>query len=145
MSVFAYTALSKDGRRTSGTLAADTRAAAIAQMSRQGLHPVKIDEAKDPAAAAKKAAAANPAARAGGKVSQKAVESFTRELANLLAGGVPLSRSLALLRREASSPAAKQLWTDIHEDVVGGTALADAMAKYPPHVLDGVRRDGPRG
>ena len=132
MSVYAYTALSRDGRRTSGTMTADTRAAAIAQMSRQGLHPVRIDEAADAAAAAKKVQAA--AAQAGGtvgKVSQKAVEAFTRELANLLAGGVPLSRALSLLRREAANPNAKQLWTEIHEDVVGGTAFADAMAKYP--------------
>jgi type II secretory pathway component PulF len=66
MSVFAYTALSKDGSRTSGTLSAETRAAAIAQMSRQGLSPVRIDEARDAAAAEKKAAAAKESA--GGAV-----------------------------------------------------------------------------
>lgn len=132
MSVFAYTALSRDGRRQSGTLTAETRAAAIAQMSRQGLHPVKIDEAKDPAAAAKKAQAeASKSGGHAGRVSQKSIEAFTRELANLLAGGVPLSRALGLLRRESSNPAAKYLWTQVHEDVVGGTALADAMAKFP--------------
>jgi type II secretory pathway component PulF len=132
MSVYAYTALSKEGRRTTGTLSADSRAAALAQMNRQGLHPVRIDEAKDAAAAAKKAQAAAAAAVSGtGKVSHKAVEAFTRELANLLAGGVPLSRSLALLRREAANPNAKRLWSDIHDDVVGGTALADALAKWP--------------
>ena len=128
MSVFAYTALSKDGRRTSGTVSAESRASALAQMSRQGLHPVRIDEATD-SAAVKKAKTAAPVKT--GKVSQKAIESFTRELANLLAGGVPLSRSLQLLRREASNPAAKQLWSDIHDDVVGGTSLADALAKWP--------------
>ncbi len=129
MSVFAYEALSKDGRRTSGTVTADSRALAIAQMSRQGLHPVRIDEAKNEAAAKKAKAKAETATV--GKVSPKAVESFTRELANLLAGGVPLARSLALLRREASSAAAKQLWSAIHDDVVGGTSLADALSKYP--------------
>ncbi len=127
--VYAYTALNKEGRRTTGTLSADSRAAAMAQMSRQGLTPVTIDEAKDAAAAAKKAQAASSSA--GIKVSQKAVENFTRELANLLAGGVPLSRALSLLRREASNAAAKQLWSEIHDDVVGGTALADALAKFP--------------
>src|SRR5207302_2988556 len=115
--------------RTSGTLSADTRAAAIAQMSRQGLQPVRIDEAKD-TAAKKKAQAVAPAG-AVTKVSQKAVENFTRELANLLSGGVPLSRSLHLLRREASQPNAKHLWSEIHDDVVGGTSLADALARYP--------------
>lgn len=127
MSVFTYTALSKEGRKTSGTLNADTRAAALAQIGRLGLSPVKIEEAKSAAAAARQAAAAGHSKR----VPAKAVESFTRELANLLAGGVPLARALSLLRREASNPAAKQLWSEIHDDVVGGTALAEALAKHP--------------
>ena len=38
---------------------------------------------------------------------------------------------MSLLRRAASNPAAKQLWSDVHDDVVGGSALADAMAKWP--------------
>src|SRR5262245_57941173 len=122
MSVFAYTALSKDGSRTSGTLTADTRAAAIAQMARQGLSPVRINEARDAAAATKKAAKSEKTGPVG-KVSSKAVESFTRELANLLAGGVPLSRAMSLLRREAANPAARALWSQIYEDVVGGMAL----------------------
>ncbi len=129
MSVFAYTALSKDGRKTTGTMAAESCAAAIAQMSRQGLSPVRIDEARD-AAAAKKVKAGSGDGPVG-KVSAKAVEAFTRELANLLAGGVPLSRALSLLRREASNASAKALWNSIYEDVVGGTALADALAKFP--------------
>src|ERR1700733_3944948 len=126
MPAFAYTALSKDGKTKSGSLAAESRAAAIAQMSRDGLSPVRLEESASPI---KKVAASvdGPV----GKVPQRSVESFTRELANLLAGGVPLSRSMALLRREASSANAKRLWSAIHDDVVGGTALADAMAKYP--------------
>ncbi len=129
MPAFAYTALAKDGRRTSGTVAADSRSAAIAQVTRQGLSPVKVAEAKSAAAARKKVARDAPAP--AGKVSGKAVEAFTRELANLLAGGVPLSRAMALLRKESSNPAAKQLWTELHEDVVGGTSFAEALAKHP--------------
>jgi type II secretory pathway component PulF len=128
MSVFSYTALSKDGQRMSGTLTSESRAQALAEMSRKGLRPVTLEEARDMAAAAKKQAKAKGVSR---KVPAKSIESFTRELANLLSGGVPLARSLALLRREASQASAKQLWSDIHEDVVGGTPLADALAKFP--------------
>ncbi len=127
MSVFSYTAIGRDGRQTTGTLSADSRAAAISQVVSQGLHPVKIDVQKNDAAAPAKVQV--PAAP--GKVSQKSVENFTRELANLLAGGVPLARAMGLLRREASNPAARYLWSAIHDDIMGGTALADAMAKYP--------------
>ena len=126
MPAFAYTALSKDGKTTSGKLAAESRAAAIAQMGREGLSPVRLEESKDPV---KKVVEATEGPV--GRVPQKAVESFTRELANLLAGGVPLSRAMALLRRESSNPNAKRLWSDLHDDVVGGTSLGDAMAKYP--------------
>ena len=130
MSVFTYTALSKDGQRTSGTVTSDSRSAAIAEMTKKGLRPLLVEEAKDLAAAAKKTQATAHGDKPR-KVSTKSVEAFTRELANLLAGGVPLARALALLRREASQPAAKQLWSSIHDDVVGGTALADALAKWP--------------
>jgi type II secretory pathway component PulF len=130
MSVFAYTALSKDGQRTSGTLTSDSRAMALAEMSRKGLRPVTLEEARDLDAAAKKAQARAHAAKPK-KVRAKAVEAFTRELGNLLAGGVSLARSLALLRREASHPGARQLWGNIHDDVVGGTSLADALTKHP--------------
>src|SRR5688572_22445663 len=150
MSTFAYTAVARDGKRTSGTLAADSRAAAIAQVVERGLHPVSVDEQGNGAAngkaggrlgffAPRAPGAAAPAAPGvgGGRVSQRAVESFTRELANLLAGGVPLARSLSLLRREASSAAAARLWTEIHDDVVGGNSLADTLAKHP-RVFSGV-------
>lgn len=128
MPTFAYTALSKEGRRTAGSLAADSRAAAMAQMAGEGLHPISLSEKAD---ASRQAASASVERGGPAKVSSKAVESFTRELANLLAGGVPLSRALGLLRREASQPAARRLWSAIHDDVVGGTALADALAKHP--------------
>ena len=77
MAVFAYTAMGKDGRTSSGTLMCDSRAAALQQISRQGLMPVKIEEAKDAAAAAKKAqAAAKAAGGKQGKVPARVVESF---------------------------------------------------------------------
>src|SRR2546423_12695682 len=110
MSVFAYTAIAKDGRRSNGTLTADTRSSAISQIIQQGLHPVKMDEQRNSNGSAAKAATPATAPRAG-RVSPKAVESFTRELANLLSGGVPLSRALSLLQRETSSPSAKFVWT----------------------------------
>jgi type II secretory pathway component PulF len=76
------------------------------------------------------------------------VEAFTRELANLLAAGVPLSRALSILRREASNPAARAQWIAIHDDVVGGKPLADALARWPdsfPPVYVAMIRAGEMG
>ena len=144
MSTFAYIALARDGKRTTGTLSADTRTAAVAQVVQKGLHPVRIDEERAARGKAgsrqlqqQRATEAASRPPRGGRVSGKAVEGFTRELANLLSGGVPLARALHLLRREAANPAARFVWSAIHDDVVGGEPLADAMGKWP-RVFSGV-------
>ena len=126
MSVFTYKALGRDGRESAGTLSADSRSAAISQIIDRGLHPVSVEESGNGRAAAKASEEGKE-----GRVSQKNVEAFTRELANLLSGGVPLARALQLLKREASSPAAKFVWGKIHDDVVDGSPLADAVARWP--------------
>jgi type II secretory pathway component PulF len=135
MPTFAFTALDRQGRQTSGTIPADNRASAMDAVVGRGLSPVSIEEKANgngsvlsyggggSGAAGKKA----PSTR----VPQRAIEDFTRELANLLAAGLSLSRALHLLRREASHPAAKNVWSKVHDDVVGGTSLADALGKFP--------------
>jgi type II secretory pathway component PulF len=125
MAVFAYTALDRSGRQTTGTIPADTKAAAMDQVISQGLSPVSIVENKSAAAVTAENRSTST------RVPSSAVETFTRELANLLAAGLPLSRALHLLRREVSNPGAKNVWGKVHDDVVGGMSLADAMAKWP--------------
>jgi len=125
MPVFTYKAIRPDGEKTSGTVSAANRAAALDEVANRGLVAVAVDE---------RAPAARRRARflgAGRRVSQASVEAFNRELSNLLAAGVPLSRALSILTREASQPAARQQWAAIHDDVAGGMTLADAMSKHP--------------
>jgi type IV pilus assembly protein PilC len=123
MGLFAYIALDATGRQLTGTIPADTRAEAMDHVIGRGLSPISVNEEKSAVAVAKVSTTT--------RVSQAGVEAFTRELANLLAAGLPLSRSLHLLRREASQQGAKNVLSAIHDDVVGGTSLADAMAKWP--------------
>jgi type II secretory pathway component PulF len=59
------------------------------------------------------------------------LENFTRLLSSLLAAGVPLSRALVILMKEASTPVAQVKWKEIHDSVVDGVTLADSMAKSP--------------
>ena len=142
MPVFTYTALDRSGHETSGSLAAEDRAGALRQVAGRGLQPVSLAEERAAAAAA-------PRARAGaGRVSKTAVEAFIRGLANLLAGGVSLSRALHILCREAAQPAARQQWAAIHDDVVGGMPLADALGRWPrsfPPVYVAMVRAGETG
>ncbi|HVT90929.1 MAG TPA: type II secretion system F family protein [Tepidisphaeraceae bacterium] len=129
MAVFTYTALDRSGKRTTGTVPAESRSSAMDQVLSRGLSPLTVQE---------QAAGANGATKSlfsrnttTTRVPQAALESFTRELANLLGAGLPLSKALHLLRREAAHPGAKNVWNKIHEDVVGGESLADALNKWP--------------
>jgi len=126
MSMFSYTALDRAGKRTTGTIPAETRWAAMDRVMGMGLSPVSLEEQR-----AKLSYEPKPGRAAPTRVPQSAVESFTRELANLLGAGLPLSRALHLLRRETSHAGAKNVWSHVHDDVVGGMPLADALAKWP--------------
>ena len=135
MPTFSYRALQADGKMAEGVLDAGSRPDAMRQIETLGLRPVNVLES---AAKAGKKGSAAPAA-AGGisfkfgtkKVSAKELENFTRLLSSLLAAGVPLSRALVILQKEASSPTSKAQWKQIHDFVVDGLSLADAMAKSP--------------
>ncbi len=130
MATFAYTALDRQGRQTSGTIPAENRASAMNAVVGRGLSPVSIEE-KSNGAGGILTSGVSGTKPPSTRVPQRAIEDFTRELANLLAAGLSLSRALHLLRREASHPAAKNVWSKVHDDVVGGTSLADALGKFP--------------
>ena len=135
MPTFSYRALKSDGKIAEGLLDAGSRPDALRQIETLGLRPVNVAEK---IGAAKKNGSVAPAS-AGNislkfeskKVSAKELENFTRLLSSLLAAGVPLSRALVILQKEAASPASKAQWKQIHDYVVDGLSLADAMAKSP--------------
>ena len=138
MPTFSYRALQTDGNMAEGQLDAAGRPDALRQMETLGLRPVKLVEK---AVAAAKNGTALPAGLENfgnlsfkfqsRKVSAKALENFTRLLSSLLAAGVPLSRALVILYKEASAPFVAAKWREIHDLVVDGMSLANAMAKSP--------------
>jgi type II secretory pathway component PulF len=135
MPSFSYRALQADGKIAEGVLDAGSRPDALRQIETLGLRPVNVAEKLSKAAKNGSSSASAPAGVSfkfgGKKVSAKELENFTRLLSSLLAAGVPLSRALVILQKEASSPASKAQWKQIHDYVVDGLSLADAMAKSP--------------
>jgi type II secretory pathway component PulF len=123
---FTYTAVNAKGKAVSGSVPADSRSAAIAAVIGKGLSPINVVESGK-ADKSKAAPVVVPGAKIG-RVKPRIIEDFTRELASLLAGGVPLARALSLLKREAKDPHALALWNQIHSDVVEGNSLADSLA-----------------
>src|SRR2546421_883421 len=134
MPFFQYRALQADGVIAEGELEAAGRQEAFAQMAGKGLRPVSLSERSGKA---ERSGLALPKGfslslgRRSDQIPARALETFTRLLSSLLAAGVPLSRALVILHKEASSPPAKAKWKEIHDLVIDGMSLADAMAKSP--------------
>ena len=123
MATFTYKAIGADGREVADKLVAADRASAIEQLFGKSLNPVSVERAEE----------GQPQglfARFGG-VSKREIDAFTRQLANLLAAGVPMSRALGILSREASRAASKKLWALVHDQVAGGMSLAEALSLHP--------------
>ena len=142
MPLFQYKAFQASGGIAEGQIEAGGRQEAFRQMEEKGLKPISLSEKAAPKGAAPKSAAPDPAASAGAgaglsfsfrskKVSSKALETFTRLLSSLLAAGVPLSRALVILCKEASNQVAQAKWKAIYDSVVEGVTLADSMATMP--------------
>ena len=125
MAQFDYTALDDAGTEISGRMAGGNRAAVVEQLEDKGLYAVSIETVEE------KSKNEGESLFGRRRVSRAQVDAFTRELANLLGGGVSLSKALRILSREASSSTARKQWTAVHDDVVEGTSLADALARWP--------------
>ncbi len=123
MATFTYKAIDTNGQEVGDRLVAADRATAIEQLFERRLNPVSVERSEE----------GQPQglfARFGG-VSKREIDGFTRQLANLLAAGVPMSRALSILSREASRMASKKLWAVIHDQVAGGMSLADSLSLHP--------------
>src|SRR5437867_5664608 len=145
MPVFQYRALQGDGAMAEGSIEAGGRQEAFRQMEGRGLKPIRLSEDRNgkpqkvepngKGQTSEKAAGSPASFKLSlgnpNRISGRMLENFTRLLSSLLAAGVPLSRALVILTREASAQAAKAKWKEIHDLVVDGMSLADAMAKSP--------------
>lgn len=119
MSHFDYIARDPNGQRVSGTVEAASRQDVLTMLSGRALFPVKIDA---------HAKAELPFARR--RVPRQVSAIALGQLADLLKGGVPLLRSLDVLKRQTSNRAMREVLSDLHRQVEGGTPLAEAMQRH---------------
>ena len=154
MPTFQYRALQANGSITEGQVEAAGRPDAFRQIEVLGLRPVSLAERSGNGQARAEAPASLgdlgniSISFKSKKVSPRDLENFTRLLSSLLAAGVPLSRALVILCREASNPVVKAKWKEIHDHVIDGMSLADAMAKSPetfPRVYTAMVQAGETG
>src|SRR5262245_7061317 len=115
---FSWEGKDKAGKTIRGELRAVSEAAVNATLRRQGIMVQKVKPVKR---------------RRGGKVTEKDIALFTRQLATMMKAGVPLLQAFDIVSKGASNPAVGKLLNDLRTDVETGSALAAAFRKFPLH------------
>ncbi len=69
----------------------------------------------------------------GGKVTEKDVALFTRQLATMMKAGVPLLQTFDIVGRGHENPAVGKLLLEIKTEVETGSSLSQAFRKFPLH------------
>ena len=117
---FAYVARKLDGEKIDGTLTAATESEALSILSGQSLFPITV--------AVEKSATGIQIKR---RVSGQMMATVYGQMSALMRSGVPLLRSLGVLRDQTSHPTLKEVLDDVYRRVEDGATLGDAMARYP--------------
>src|SRR4051794_18001928 len=125
MPAFTYTARALNGDLRTATIDAPSRDEVVAQLRRQRLNVVKIDEA---AQANKK--------KSGGKISMRDVVIFTRQFSTMINAGLPLVQALDILAKQSENKALKDVTRAVVYDVESGHTVADALRKHPKAFTD---------
>lgn len=121
MTQFTYTAMTEAGQRVSGSLEAESEAAAMRALEDKRLFPVTVTGSAG-------ASDGKPARR---KVRTRDLGTLYGQLADLLGSGVPLLRALDSLIRSTPAPALRALLKEIRASVSDGKTLTDALREYP--------------
>ena len=108
----------KTGKVVRGEIRATGDAMVQAMLRRQGIQVSKVKKHK---------------MTRGGRISDKDIALFTRQLATMMKSGVPLLQAFDIAMKGSGNAALSRLLNDIRTDVETGLNLSQAFAKHPVH------------
>ena len=120
---FTWEGKDKRGNRVKGKSLAPDEAVLRGELRRQGIAASRIR--KQSAAVGR-----------GGKVKPEDIAIFSRQLATMLAAGIPLVQAFEIVGNGNDKPSMQKLVLDIKADVEGGTSLHEALGKHPLYFDD---------
>ncbi|HNR22033.1 MAG TPA: type II secretion system F family protein [Steroidobacteraceae bacterium] len=120
---FSWEGMDKRGNRVKGKSLAPDEAALRADLRRQGIAPSKVKKQSQ-------------AFKSGGRVKPEDIAVFSRQLATMLASGIPLVQAFEIVGNGHEKPSVQKLILDIKQDIEGGTSLHEALAKHPLYFDD---------
>ena len=144
MPAFNYVALDSRGNETTGVMEVANQTEALGRLKQIGFFPTKVSAAPGQERRRPQArSAAGGKARRGaldvtinipglsGRVKPKVLTAFTRQLATLVAAGLPLLRGLRLLETQQKHPTLKGIIGRVGLAIEGGSTLTEALAEHP--------------
>jgi type IV pilus assembly protein PilC len=119
---FSWEGKDKKGARVTGKSLAPDEQTLRAELRRQGVAASRIRKQRQVAK--------------GGKVNAGDIALFARQLATMLAAGIPLVQAFEIVGSGNDKPSMRKLILDIKADVEGGTSLHESLAKHPLYFDD---------
>src|SRR5215203_2598872 len=118
MATFTYTARSFAGEMRTATLEAQSRDDVIAQLRKQRLNVVKIDEA-------------TPKKPKRGHIKMRDIVILTRQFSTMINAGLPLVQAMTILAEQSENKVLSEIMRKVVFDVESGNTVADALGKHP--------------
>jgi general secretion pathway protein F len=130
MPVFEYQGVNPSGKKVRGSVDADNARVARQKLRAQGIFATDINESNIKAVGIKSRNISG-IFRTFERVSQRELAVITRQLATLVAAGLPLVSALTALSEQIDNRLLKRVIVELREKVEGGEALAQALSHFP--------------
>jgi len=130
MPEFLYEALDKGGKQVKGIIEASSEEIIYEKLRDMGYYPVDVRVHKKKSAAQSDISALPILRIIFHRIKTKHIMTFTRQLATLIDAGLPIMRSLNILREQVESVIFKEKIMEMARDIESGSSLSDAMAKH---------------
>ncbi len=121
---FLWEGTDRNGKKIKGKSLAKDESHVRADLRRQGVVPTRIKKQSKGLFAG------------GGKITTGDIAIFSRQLATMLAAGIPLVQAFEIVGSGHENAAMQKLILVIKSDVEGGSSLAEALAKQPLYFDD---------
>lgn len=120
METFVWVGLDKRGQRMKGEMTTKTASLVKAELRRQGINPQSVKAKPKPLFG-----------KAGKSIKPRDISVFSRQLATMMAAGVPMVQGFEIVAGGQNNPRVKDMLVDIKTEIEGGSALNEALGKYP--------------
>ncbi|MDP6134864.1 MAG: type II secretion system F family protein [Arenicellales bacterium] len=117
VATYVWTGSDRQGKPTGGELEISSAAEARSTLRRQGIRVKSLKKKSKPLFSQ--------------KLKGKDIAIATRQLAVMLNAGIPIATSYGAIAGGTDHPKIREIFTAIRTDVEGGTALSEALARFP--------------